>query len=50
MHKAAKYRFNLNVVHPVVFYNDIISTEESVKHNTLRVATDLMLKANRASC
>jgi hypothetical protein len=24
----------LNVVHPVVFYNNSISTEESVKHNS----------------
>jgi hypothetical protein len=29
-----KTNIRFNVVHPVVFYNDSISTEESVKHNT----------------
>jgi hypothetical protein len=29
-----KFVPELNVVHFVVFYNDTISTEESVKHNT----------------
>jgi hypothetical protein len=45
----ASIRKGLNVVHHVVFYNNAISTEESVKHNS-NIILNTLLRVDRPTC